>query len=93
MCHAGSEAIRDDQWQTVKTRGSQFVVGDRPFYVNGFNAYWLMILAADPSTRGKVTEVFQQAAAVGLTVCRTWGFMGGGRFRSHLLSMMRMSSR
>ena len=78
MCHAGSEAIRDDQWQTVKTRGSQFVVGDRPFYVNGFNAYWLMILAADPSTRGKVTEVFQQAAAVGLTVCRTWGFNGGG---------------
>jgi len=78
MHQASSEAIRDDQWRTVKTRGSQFVVGDRPFYVNGFNAYWLMILAADPSTRGKVTEVFQQAAAVGLTVCRTWGFNDGG---------------
>ncbi|XP_025808406.1 mannan endo-1,4-beta-mannosidase 6 isoform X3 [Panicum hallii] len=74
-----SEAIlRDDQWRMVKTRGSQFVIGDRPFYVNGFNAYWLMILAADPSTRGRVTEVFQQAAAVGLTVCRTWGFNDGG---------------
>jgi len=53
MCRAGSEAIRDDQWQTVKTRGSQFVVGDRPFYVNGFNAYWLMILAADPVDQGQ----------------------------------------
>ncbi|RLM98953.1 putative mannan endo-1,4-beta-mannosidase 5 [Panicum miliaceum] len=70
--------LRDDQWRMVKTRGSQFVIGDRPFYVNGFNAYWLMILAADPSTRGRVTEVFQQAAAVGLTVCRTWGFNDGG---------------
>ncbi|KVH88054.1 hypothetical protein Ccrd_024562, partial [Cynara cardunculus var. scolymus] len=26
------------------------------FYVNGFNTYWLMVLAADESTRGKVTE-------------------------------------
>ncbi|CAL4907378.1 unnamed protein product [Urochloa decumbens] len=58
----------------VKTRGSQFVVGDQPLYVNGFNAYWLMILAVDPSTRAKVTEVFQ----VGLTVCRTWDFNDGG---------------
>ncbi|XP_062231099.1 putative mannan endo-1,4-beta-mannosidase 5 [Phragmites australis] len=72
-----SEAI-DGQWGMVKTKGSQFVVRDRPFYVNGFNTYWLMILAVDPSTRGKVTEVFRQAAAVGLTVCRTWGFNDGG---------------
>lgn len=70
--------IRDEQWRMVKTRGSQFVIGDKPFYVNGFNAYWLMILAVDPSTRGKVTEVFQQVAAVGLTVCRTWSFNDGG---------------
>jgi mannan endo-1,4-beta-mannosidase len=75
---SSSEVIDGEQWRMVKTRGNQFVVGDRPFYVNGFNAYWLMILAVDPSTRGKVTEVFQQAAAVGLTVCRTWGFNDGG---------------
>ncbi|CAD6206935.1 unnamed protein product [Miscanthus lutarioriparius] len=75
---SSSEVIADEQWRMVKTRGNQFVVGDRPFYVNGFNAYWLMILAVDPSTRGKVTEVFQQAAAVGLTVCRTWAFNDGG---------------
>ncbi|CAN6338027.1 unnamed protein product [Urochloa humidicola] len=72
------DATHNEQWLMVKTRGCQFVVGNRPFYLNGFNAYWLMTLAADPSTRGKVTEVFEQAAAVGLTVCRTWGFNDGG---------------
>nr|XP_034584979.1 putative mannan endo-1,4-beta-mannosidase 5 isoform X2 [Setaria viridis] len=76
--NVNGEMIRDEQWRMVKTRGSQFVIGDKPFYVNGFNAYWLMILAVDPSTRGKVTEVFQQAAAVGLIVCRTWSFNDGG---------------
>ncbi|KAG8067716.1 hypothetical protein GUJ93_ZPchr0005g16232 [Zizania palustris] len=71
-----------EEWGMVRTRGAQFVVGDgasiSPLYVNGFNTYWLMVLAVDPSTRGKVTEVFQQAAAVGLTVCRTWAFNDGG---------------
>ncbi|KAK3139096.1 hypothetical protein QOZ80_5AG0377700 [Eleusine coracana subsp. coracana] len=67
-----------EQWGLVKTKGTQFVNGGKPFYVNGFNAYWLMILAADQSTRGKVTEVFKQAEAIGLTVCRTWGFNDGG---------------
>lgn len=88
--------IRDEQWRMVKTRGSQFVIGDKPFYVNGFNAYWLMILAVDPSTRGKVTEVFQQVAAVGLTVCAAPGAsttVAGERFRSRLLCMKRMYSR
>ncbi|TVU18770.1 hypothetical protein EJB05_34883 [Eragrostis curvula] len=76
--HVPSSQVDDEQWGMVKTKGTQFDVGDRPFYVNGFNSYWLMILAADPSTRGKVTEVFKQAAAIGLTVCRTWGFNDGG---------------
>ncbi|MCY6488337.1 hypothetical protein, partial [Actinobacillus pleuropneumoniae] len=49
-----------------------------PFYVNGFNTYWLMLLAVDPSTKSKVSEVFQQAASVGLTVGRTWAFNDGG---------------
>ncbi|XP_008648425.2 LOW QUALITY PROTEIN: putative mannan endo-1,4-beta-mannosidase 5 [Zea mays] len=79
---SSSEVADEQQWRMVRTRGNQFVVGDdddhRPFYVNGFNTYWLMILAVDPSTRGKVTEVFQQAAAAGLTVCRTWAFNDGG---------------
>ncbi|KAL6593209.1 hypothetical protein ACP70R_049093 [Stipagrostis hirtigluma subsp. patula] len=76
--HSPSREVINEHWGMVKAKGSQFIVGDRPFYVNGFNTYWLMILAVDPSTRVKVTEVFQQAAAVGLTVCRTWGFNDGG---------------
>ncbi|KAK9033102.1 hypothetical protein V6N11_018140 [Hibiscus sabdariffa] len=37
----------------VETKGNQFIVNGQPFYVNGFNTYWLMVLAADQSTRGK----------------------------------------
>ncbi|XP_057458645.1 mannan endo-1,4-beta-mannosidase 6-like [Lotus japonicus] len=72
----GSE-MEADEWQMVKTKGNQFVVNDQPFYVNGFNTYWLMVFAADNSTRGKVTEVFKHAASVGMTVCRTWAFNDG----------------
>ncbi|XP_020085997.1 mannan endo-1,4-beta-mannosidase 6-like [Ananas comosus] len=68
----------DEEWGMVKRKGNQFVVGNQPFYVNGFNTYWLMILAVDQSTRGKVSEVLQQASSVGLTVCRTWAFNDGG---------------
>ncbi|XVF84146.1 hypothetical protein PTKIN_Ptkin17bG0002300 [Pterospermum kingtungense] len=69
--------VGDDDWQMVGRKGNQFVVNDQPFYVNGFNTYWLMVFAADQSTRGKVSELFQQASSVGLTVCRTWAFNDG----------------
>ncbi|KAL5711500.1 mannan endo-1,4-beta-mannosidase [Ranunculus cassubicifolius] len=68
----------DEAWTMVGKKGNQFVINDRPFYVNGFNTYWLMIFSVDQSTRSKVTEVFKQASAVGLTVCRTWAFNDGG---------------
>ncbi|KAB2041029.1 hypothetical protein ES319_D02G121400v1 [Gossypium barbadense] len=71
------EDVEDDGWQMVETKGNQFIVNSQPFYVNGFNTYWLMVMAADQSTRGKVSEVFQQASSVGLTVCRTWAFNDG----------------
>lgn len=61
----------------VKTRGSNFVLDGRPVYVNGFNSYWLMVLATDPTDREKVTSVFEQAAAHGLTVARSWAFNDG----------------
>ncbi|KAA3479936.1 mannan endo-1,4-beta-mannosidase 6-like [Gossypium australe] len=67
----------DDDWQMVQAKGNQFVNNGQPFYVNGFNTYWLMVFAADQSTRGKVSELFQQASSVGLTVCRTWAFNDG----------------
>ncbi|TYI93278.1 hypothetical protein E1A91_D02G126300v1 [Gossypium mustelinum] len=75
------EDVEDDGWQMVETKGNQFIVNSQPFYVNGFNTYWLMVMAADQSTRGKVSEVFQQASAVGLTVCWTWAF-NDGRWRA-----------
>uniref|UniRef100_A0A6N2KLW2 mannan endo-1,4-beta-mannosidase n=1 Tax=Salix viminalis TaxID=40686 RepID=A0A6N2KLW2_SALVM len=69
--------VEEDEWEMVTKKGNQFVINGQPFYVNGFNTYWLMVFAADQSTRGKVTEVFQQASSVGLTVCRTWAFNDG----------------
>ncbi|GAB2272077.1 Mannan endo-1,4-beta-mannosidase 6 [Dionaea muscipula] len=72
------EWVNEKAWTMVEKKGNQFVVDNHPFYFNGFNTYWLMVLGADQSTRGKVTEVFQQAASVGLTVCRTLAFNDGG---------------
>ncbi|KAD3338134.1 hypothetical protein E3N88_33655 [Mikania micrantha] len=69
--------MEDEPWTLVQKNGNQFVVDDQPFYVNGFNTYWLMVFAVDASTRGKVTELFQQASGVGMTVCRTWAFNDG----------------
>ncbi|GFY83870.1 eukaryotic translation initiation factor 2 beta subunit [Actinidia rufa] len=69
--------VEDNAWTMVQKQGNQFVVNDRPFYVNGFNTYWLMMFAVDQSTRGKVGEAFRQASSVGLTVCRTWAFNDG----------------
>ncbi|KAK4430425.1 putative mannan endo-1,4-beta-mannosidase 9 [Sesamum alatum] len=62
----------------VGTRGSQFVINGRPFYFNGFNSYWLMYMASDPSTRVKVSDTFAQAAKYGMNVARTWAFSDGG---------------
>ncbi|OIW07441.1 hypothetical protein TanjilG_19282 [Lupinus angustifolius] len=69
--------MKEDEWEMVQKRGNQFVVNEQPFYVNGFNTYWLMVFAADESTKGKVTDVFKQASSMGLTVCRTWAFNDG----------------
>ncbi|KAF9595864.1 hypothetical protein IFM89_005350 [Coptis chinensis] len=84
--HLGHKLVRiydmrefgDEEWGMVQKKGNQFVINDRPFYVNGFNTYWLMVFAVDQSTRDKVSQVFKQASIVGLTVCRTWAFNDGG---------------
>ncbi|XP_059295541.1 mannan endo-1,4-beta-mannosidase 5-like [Lycium ferocissimum] len=62
----------------LRTNGAHFVVKGSPFLFNGFNSYWLMRVAADPSERYKVSEVFQEASAASLSVCRTWAFSDGG---------------
>ncbi|CAI8600007.1 unnamed protein product [Vicia faba] len=62
----------------VKTRGVQLMLNDTPYYANGFNAYWLMYFASDPSQRNKVSSTFQEAANHGLNIARTWAFSDGG---------------
>ncbi|CAM0881980.1 unnamed protein product [Alopecurus aequalis] len=62
----------------VRAQGTRFVMNGSPYYANGFNAYWLTTLAADPAQKGKVTSALSQAAGRGLTVARTWAFSDGG---------------
>ena len=62
----------------IKIRGVQFTLNGSPYYANGFNAYWLMSVASDPSQRNKVSSTFQEAVSSGLTISRTWAFSDGG---------------
>ena len=62
----------------IRTWGHHFVLNGSPYYANGFNAYWLMYMASDPSQRYKVSAAFQEASSHGLTVARTWAFNDGG---------------
>ncbi|CAH1418538.1 unnamed protein product [Lactuca virosa] len=62
----------------VETRTHHFMVNGKPLYFNGFNAYWLMCMASDPSTRVKVTDAFQESSKIGMNLVRTWAFSDGG---------------
>ncbi|KAK7284496.1 hypothetical protein RJT34_19242 [Clitoria ternatea] len=76
-------ALQVQQSGFVQRRGTNFVVNNnKRFYFNGFNAYWLMYMASDPSTRSKVTTILQQASSHGLTVARTWAFNDAGPYNA-----------
>ncbi|CAL9054903.1 mannan endo-1,4-beta-mannosidase 5-like [Musa acuminata AAA Group] len=60
----------------VGRSGSKLVVNGSPFLFNGFNAYWLMNVASEDQVN--VSKTLSEAAAAGLTVCRTWAFNDGG---------------
>ncbi|PSR99658.1 Mannan endo-1,4-beta-mannosidase [Actinidia chinensis var. chinensis] len=62
----------------IRTRGVHFLLNGSPYYANGFNAYWLMYMATDPSQRSKISSAFKEATSHGLTVARTWAFSDGG---------------
>ncbi|XAR55690.1 Mannan endo-1,4-beta-mannosidase [Bertholletia excelsa] len=63
----------------IRIRSNRFYVdGSSNFLFTGFNSFWLMNVAADPTRKHKVSEVFREAATAGLTVCRTWAFSDGG---------------
>ena len=76
--HGGREAEAAAGGGFVRAQGTRFVMNGSPYYANGFNAYWLMTMAADPAQKGKVTSALSQAAARGLSVARTWAFSDGG---------------
>lgn len=82
FCLSSTVAVAYDkksQYQSfLSTKGSQFVVDAHTFYVNGFNAYYLMYVAVDEGSRSVISQLLQQAVSVGLTVCRTWAFNDGG---------------
>ncbi|KAJ1285366.1 hypothetical protein BS78_03G274000 [Paspalum vaginatum] len=61
----------------VERRGAQLFLDGRPFYVNGWNSYWLMDNAVEPSSRDRVSRMFRTGAEMGLTVCRSWAFNDG----------------
>ncbi|WP_346837048.1 X2-like carbohydrate binding domain-containing protein [Microbulbifer sp. SAOS-129_SWC] len=53
----------------VDTLGSQFVLGNRPFYFNGSNQYYLMY-KPEPMAE----DFFKRAKYLGMTAVRTWMF-------------------
>lgn len=75
LLHQQLEASGDD---FIRTSGVRFVLNGNPYYANGFNAYWLMYVASDPSQRPKVSAAFREASSHGLTVARSWAFSDGG---------------
>lgn len=74
VCHG--RVSRDAAF--VRTSGSHFLLHGSPFLFNGFNSYWMMHVAANSDDRHKVSDVFRDASAAGLTVYRTWAFGDGG---------------
>jgi mannan endo-1,4-beta-mannosidase len=61
----------------IEREGNKFMLLDHPFYIAGFNNYYQMVYAADENLRIYVDEVQEKAAAMGLTVMRTWAFNDG----------------
>lgn len=72
-----SQQSHDASLPFVERRGAQLFLEGRPFYINGWNSYWLMDQAVEPASRHRVSDMFRSAAGMGLTVCRTWAFNDG----------------
>ncbi|XP_068664810.1 mannan endo-1,4-beta-mannosidase 2-like [Aristolochia californica] len=69
--------FREPKMDFVKRNGTQFYVDGKPFYVNGWNSYWLMDQAVKEFSRPRVRAMLQAGAKMGLSVCRTWAFNDG----------------
>jgi mannan endo-1,4-beta-mannosidase len=66
----------------ARANETRFTVAGRPFYSNGFNAYWLMYMASNPGDRSKVCETLDQASRLGARLIRTMAFNDGGSNRA-----------
>ncbi|XP_030551839.2 putative mannan endo-1,4-beta-mannosidase 9 [Rhodamnia argentea] len=75
-CEAAVDGVGGNGF--ARTSGTRFVADRKPLYLNGFNAYWMMYLASDNSTRDKVATAFQEATKSGMNIARTWAFSDGG---------------
>lgn len=56
----------------VEAAGTQFVLGNKPFYFNGSNQYYLMY-----KPEPMANDFFARAAALNMKVVRTWMFCNG----------------
>ncbi|KAL8151072.1 hypothetical protein V2J09_020880 [Rumex salicifolius] len=61
----------------VERNGTQFSLDGKPFYINGWNSYWLMYHAVEDYSRPRISSMLQAGSKMGLTVCRTWAFNDG----------------
>ncbi|KAG8377821.1 hypothetical protein BUALT_Bualt08G0073500 [Buddleja alternifolia] len=76
--HKFNFQVRAEDGLFITSKREHFMLNGTPFYANGFNAYWLMYVASDPSQRNKISSAFQQATNHGLKIARTWAFRDGG---------------
>lgn len=78
LYNARNVHLHSQMTKFVTIKDNLFSINGQAFLFNGFNSYWMMDVGADPSQRYRISAVFGEAAAVGLTVCRTWAFNDGG---------------
>ncbi|KAG6401088.1 hypothetical protein SASPL_137933 [Salvia splendens] len=71
-----SDAIAEDDG-LMRVDREHFILNGNPFYGNGFNAYWLMYVASQPSQRSKISSTFEEASNHSLVIARTWAFRDG----------------
>lgn len=72
-----ASVFNETSYSFVERVANQFMLDGEPFYINGWNSYWLMDHAVDGSYRPRVKAMFQAGSKMGLTVCRTWAFNDG----------------
>ncbi|KAK7344319.1 hypothetical protein VNO77_13782 [Canavalia gladiata] len=49
--HHDHKKVHNGSTSFVRRNGTRFVLNQRPYCLNGFNAYWLMYMSSHPSTR------------------------------------------